>query len=110
MSPAMDDTAMQPATNTRRRAMCAMCRTPLYVSYGERGGRRCCSWECREEKRQEERRNVADRMRRDPYYRKARISWLRKNTRNWGERCTAPEAAAQTVLGVRGEFSLKPPL
>ena len=102
MTPAMDDTTMQPAATTRRRAMCWMCRQPLYVSSGERGGRRCCSIECRQEKRQEERRNVADRMRRDPYYRKAWLSWLRKNARNWGERSAAPEEAAPMVLGVPG--------
>lgn len=109
MNPATNDATMQPAAN-RRRAMCWMCRQPLCVSSGERGGRRCCSRECREEKRQEERRSVADRMRHDPYYRKARLSWLRKNARNWGERSAPPEAAAPTVLGVRGEFSLNPPL
>lgn len=58
MSPAMDDATMQPAADTRRRAMCAMCRTPLYLSAGDRGGRRCCSIECRAEKREEDRRQA----------------------------------------------------
>ena len=99
MNPATNDATMQPAGN-RRRAMCAMCRQPLYVSSSDRGGRRCCSHECREEKRQEERRNVADRMRHDPYYRKARLSWLRKNARSWGNRSASPEEATPMVLGV----------
>ena len=58
MNPAMDDATMQQAQDTRRRAMCAMCRTPLYRSSGDRGGRRCCSVECRVEKRAEERRQA----------------------------------------------------
>ena len=102
MSPAMDDATMQPAANTRRRAMCAMCRQPLYVSSGDRGGRRCCSRECSAEKRMEERRRVADRMRRDPYYRKARLSWLRKNARNWGNRSASPEEVTPMVLPPEG--------
>ena len=110
MNPGMDGATMQQETDTRRRSMCAMCRQPIYRSSNDRGGRRCCSHECREEKRQEERRNVAYRMRHDHHFRKARLSWLRKNARNWGERSASPEEAALTVLGVRGEFSLNPQL
>lgn len=58
MSPAVDDAAMQPAAEPRRPKMCWMCRTPIYLGPNNRGGRRCCSPECSEEKRHEERRQA----------------------------------------------------
>ena len=103
MSPAMDDaTIQQAAGSTRRRAMCAMCRTPLYLSAGDRGGRRCCSIECRAEKREEDRRRVAERMRHDYQFRQYWRSQQRKHARSWGERSASPEEAAPRVLGVPG--------